>query len=925
MCRIGKHLAAVLAVLFLAGCTGDAMAPDAPPDPPNRPPVVTGAIPDQRLAGPGATTALDVAAHFSDPDGDALAYGAATSDTSVVSASATGSAVTLTGGGAGGTARVTVTARDLDGAEALATFGVTVNRLPVASEQIPAQTLVAETPPLEVDMSGYFGDPDGDALAFDAASSDTSVATVTVAGAVTVLSAQAIGEAEVTVMARDPDGAEAQATFGVVVAENPDRATLVALYHATDGPNWRKSDNWLTDAPLREWRGVSTAEGRVVQLRLHWQGLTGPIPPELGNLTSLEELWLHGNGLNGPIPAELGNLTSLEVLWLYANNALTGPIPLELTNLAELEDLRLSGNDLNGPIPAELGNLASLKYLHLDNTGLTGPIPAELGNLASLKELWLYNNGLTGSIPPELGSLANLEILHLQTNPLTGTIPPELGKLANLKTLSLDYFTDANGGLTGTIPRELGSLANLEKLRLGGNALTGPIPPELANLANLESLVLWGNALTGPIPPELGSLASLVYLFLSDNELTGSIPPELGNLANLKSLALADNALTGPIPPELANLAALEALSLGGNSGLCAPSDPKLQAWLAGRFTAFPCPADPNVRLLPRALMREDGNGLSLMLPYDLRSPSAVTISDPSVVAASVVDGWLELAPLGRGSAGVEVVATGGGSPAVAGVVVRAAVGTFGIDIVMDQPAPLGYEEAMTTAADWWSSALNGTELPDRNQCRYGGYNALADDLLIWASSAYVERYVLAFAIGCFWGPEDNSETVSDPVGGAVTVNTAFNSAADVDVMRHEIGHLLGLVLWPASTGLVMTVGGEGYFTGSRAVAEYRAAGGDPSLPGVPVEPGSHWHKEHVRCELMSGSGPCDSAKLAIDAMDAISLAALADAGYTVDMSKATPWRQPENAQADADGGVIERVIDHFVIEWIRGNNPARR
>ena len=74
MC-IGKHLAAVLPVLFLAGCTGDAMAPGAPPDPPNRPPVVTGAIPDQRLAGPGATTALDVAAHFSDPDGDALAYG----------------------------------------------------------------------------------------------------------------------------------------------------------------------------------------------------------------------------------------------------------------------------------------------------------------------------------------------------------------------------------------------------------------------------------------------------------------------------------------------------------------------------------------------------------------------------------------------------------------------------------------------------------------------------------------------------------------------------------------------------------------------------------------------------------------------------------------------------------------------------------
>ena len=742
-------------------------------------------------------------------------------------------------------------------------------------------------------------------------SSDTGIALVDDTGLVEGI---AEGTARIAATAGEASG------VAEVTVDNPDRAALVALYHATDGPNWRKRDNWLTDAPLGEWRGVSTADGRVVQLRLHWQGLAGPIPPELGDLTRLKELWLHGNDLHGPIPPELGNLVGLKVLWLYANNALTGPIPVELTDLAELEDLRLSGNDLNGPIPPELGHLASLKYLRLDNTGLTGPIPPELGNLTSLKELWLYNNSLSGSIPPELGNLGHLEILVLQTNPLTGAIPPELANLANLKTLKLDYFTDVDGGLTGAIPQELGNLVNLEELSLGGNYLSGPIPPELAKLSVLEHLILWGNALTGPIPPELGSLSSLKSLFLSTNELTGSIPPELGNLANLTSLALADNALTGPIPPELANLTNLTALGLGGNPGLCAPADPMLQAWLAGRFTAFPCPADPTVRLLPRALMREDSNGLSLVLPYDLRSPSAVTISDPSVVGASVADGWLELTPLGRGSADIEVVATGGGSPAVAGVVVRAGVGTFGIDIVMDQPAPLGYEEAMTVAADWWSSALDGTELPDRSQCRYGGYKAVADDLLIWATSAYVERYALAFATVCLRGGAD-SETVSDPGGGKVTVNTAFNSADAVDVMRHEIGHLLGLVLWPTSTGLLVSAGGESYFTGSGAVAEYRASGGDPSLPGVPIEPGFHWHKQQVRCELMSGSGPCDLDKLAIDAMDAISLAALADAGYTVDMSKATPWRRPENAQGDAVGGV-EHVIDHVVIEWVK---PAGR
>ena len=46
-----------------------------------------------------------------------------------------------------------------------------------------------------------------------------------------------------------------------------DRAALVALYHATDGPNWIDSENWLTDAPLGEWYGVDTdSSGRVVRL-----------------------------------------------------------------------------------------------------------------------------------------------------------------------------------------------------------------------------------------------------------------------------------------------------------------------------------------------------------------------------------------------------------------------------------------------------------------------------------------------------------------------------------------------------------------------------------------------------------------------------------------------------------------------------------
>ncbi len=40
-----------------------------------------------------------------------------------------------------------------------------------------------------------------------------------------------------------------------------EKEALAALYNATDGANWIGSSNWLSDKPLGEWSGVSTAAG----------------------------------------------------------------------------------------------------------------------------------------------------------------------------------------------------------------------------------------------------------------------------------------------------------------------------------------------------------------------------------------------------------------------------------------------------------------------------------------------------------------------------------------------------------------------------------------------------------------------------------------------------------------------------------------
>ena len=315
------------------------------------------------------------------------------------------------------------------------------------------------------------------------------------------------------------------------------------LYNATDGPNWWNNANWLSNAPVREWYGVSVDNsGRVVGLHLYENGLSGTIPSELGNLTDLQWLEFSSNQLSGEIPEELGNLTNLGSLGLFSNQ-LSGEIPEELGNLTNLQWLEFSSNQLSGEIPEELGNLTNLYGLQLPSNQLSGEIPEELGNLTNLGSLGLSSNQLSGEIPEELGNLTNLQWLEFSSNQLSGEIPAELGNLTNLYGLQL-----SSNQLSGEIPAELGNLTNLEVLWLSSNQLSGEIPPELGNLANLLSLALSGNQLSGNIPPELGNLANLQLLWLSKNQLEGCVPRGLEGVENndLGSLGLAFCRVPGP-------------------------------------------------------------------------------------------------------------------------------------------------------------------------------------------------------------------------------------------------------------------------------------------------------------------------------------------------------------------------------------------
>ena len=103
------------------------------------------------------------------------------------------------------------------------------------------------------------------------------------------------------------------ATPATLQDETTGRAALVALYNATDGARWKDNTNWLSEAPVGEWHGVTTdTGGHVTEVSLYDNQLTGPIPAELGNLPGLQSLILYANQLTGPIPPELGDLANLQ-------------------------------------------------------------------------------------------------------------------------------------------------------------------------------------------------------------------------------------------------------------------------------------------------------------------------------------------------------------------------------------------------------------------------------------------------------------------------------------------------------------------------------------------------------------------------------------------------------------------------------------
>jgi len=176
---------------------------------------------------------------------------------------------------------------------------------------------------------------------------------------------------------------------------------LTAFYNYNGGPNWTTQTNWNSTNPA--WYGVTfDGNGKVTEISLSNNNITGPLYPGLSSLSELTIIDLGGNRLTGPFPEQWVNMQKLTTLYLEYNE-ITGSIPDSWGNMISLEVIRLYNNSLTG-VPNSLSTIQTLRYCDLSYNQLSdipnfGPVLSQPGEALYVDHNKLEFDDLQKQIP----------------------------------------------------------------------------------------------------------------------------------------------------------------------------------------------------------------------------------------------------------------------------------------------------------------------------------------------------------------------------------------------------------------------------------------------------------------------------------------------------------------------------------------------
>ncbi|WP_420461612.1 Ig-like domain-containing protein [Candidatus Palauibacter sp.] len=909
-------------VVWATAC-GDADPDVTGPTPvPNRPPQAAGTIPEQMLSVGEAAT-VDLSSYFSDPDGDALSYTAASSNAAVAGVSMSGSSVVVTAL-ARGAATVTVTARDPQGLLAQQRFQVTVpNQAPEAMDAIPAQTVFAGRT-ASVDASLYFRDPDGDPLTYTATSSNPEVATATVAAATITLRAVTSGVATITVSASDPEGGAARQTVQVIVPNREPRAV----------------------GTIPE-QTLSVGETAMVDVSSYFSDPDG------------DTLSYTAASSNAGV-AEASVSGSSVVIAALARGVVTVTVTArDRQGLAAQQRFQLTvpnrAPEAVDAIPAQTvfaGQTAavdaSIYFRDPDGDPLTytttssNPGVATTTVAAATITIRAIAPGVatvTVNASDPAGGAAQQSVQVTVPNrapDAVGEIPAQTVSAGETAAVDVSpYFSDPDGDKlsytaassnAGVVVAEVSGDSVMVTSFARGVAtvtVTARDPRGLAAQQRFQVTVAnQAPEAVGEIPAQAVSAGEAATVDVSPyfREPDGDA---LSYTASSSNAGVARTSVSGSSVAVSALAGGVATITVTARDPQGLVAQQRFQVTVPSRAPeavgAIPAQAVPiggtaTVDLSPY-FSDPDGDELS----YDAAS-SNTEVAEVSVTGSSVV-----VAAGARGVATVTVTARDPGGLSVSSSFgVSVSEQRFRIELVFVTSVTRAQRAAFVRAAERWMTILAPTELPDSREprtwtCgddpRFERYVETIDDVMIVAAVDEIDGPggTLAQAGACW----RRTGTLM-PLYGRMEFDVADLQRLErrgtlEDVVLHEMGHVLGIgTIW-SRLGLLRdpaseTEAPDTHFTGPLAIEAFDEAGGTGYRGAkVPVEnrggPGrrnAHWRETVLRTELMTpsvrvgGSSP----------LSAITIQSLADLGYSVDTTAADPYRLPDaDAARDIDPG----------------------